>query len=228
MARTIILSSGDNPNDIKYYPYVAWAWNQLGWDTLLFYLGKHSTLLDIYKPINQHFEDARNKIIPLSQIEGYSQDMVVWASQYFGGGCISTNDILMTAPLKLIPCEDRWHPKESGITAFKARGMWMWAAPAPEWRQLMGISDKMGLDLEMKKYLDGLKRSNPDINTNPQWYATAPKPLFDAAHTFEVGIHDRASAMPKSPVFDKLEIDTIMNIYFDNPPAWVERPSQRA
>lgn len=162
MTRTVILVSTDEKDSINYYPYISWAWNQLGWDTLLFYCGKHSVLLDVYKKVKLHFENSRNQVILLPEIEGHSKYSVAYAAQYFGGACISDNRMLMTAPINMMPVKNHWTPAEGKVSGYIHEDIGIQIAmSAPEWRTIMGISDKMGLDMELKKHLDTNKGKEP-------------------------------------------------------------------
>lgn len=159
--RTVILSSNDNPDYLKYYPYVAWAWNQLGWETLLFYQGKHSALLEEYKPIKEHFDSERNKIIPLSVFEGYRPETVTQVSRLFGGLIYSDNRMLMTGDVDMIPLSDYWNPTENNITCFgwdltdhTQYPICYIAMTANKWRETMRLTDKDLLDVQIKRMLD--------------------------------------------------------------------------
>lgn len=223
--RTVILCAGDDPKTLPYYPYVAWAWNRLGWDTLLFYLGKHSELIKVYKPIKEHFEDSKNKIIPLSQVEGYTNDEVLAAARFFGGGCIPGHDLLMTAHLCLLPGEPAWNPSPDEIIVYNVKGSNQYSAPASQWRDIVGLADKMGLDLEIKKWLDAHTKTvgEPKVKV----LTLVPAQLEEAARQKLYYINDNSAVALNRP-FDKAEMDDLMNAFFENPPAWVEKHSHRA
>lgn len=174
--KTVILSSNDNPDYLKYYPYVAWAWNQLGWDTLLFYLGKHQPLLEEYKAIKGHFDAERNKVIVLSHIEGYRPETIVQVSRLFGGYIYPDNRILMTGDVDMVPLSDYWQPDKDRITAyghdltgFSEIPMCYIAMNSSKWREVMRLTDREGLDLQIKSMLD--KGPNAKSDDFEKWWS---------------------------------------------------------
>lgn len=160
MNRTIILNGSDSDSDLTRYFLVAWRWNVLGWDTLFFYRGKTSILMERYKAVKSYFEASRNTIIPLPQIDGHNSEDVIALSKYFAGCCISEARLAMTSPLELLPVkENAWTASESPAI-YSYEGQYQFSATSSDWRTRMGIADKMGLDLEIKKILDHLKRED--------------------------------------------------------------------
>lgn len=106
--RTVILSTNDHKNYIQYWKYVVAAWNNLGWNTLTFYLGSN---------IDQFNQDIKNKIIQIQQIEGYKESTIVQVSRLFG--CNYINDgIIMTSDIDMMPLSDYWKPKYEDITVY--------------------------------------------------------------------------------------------------------------
>jgi len=173
MNKTVILSSNDNIDYLKYYPYVAWAWNQLGWDTLLFYHGKHTALLEEFKACNGKFDTERNKIQVVGNIEGYRPETIVQVSRLFGGMCFPSNEerVLMIGDADMIPLSDYWHPESDKITTygwdltdFGHFPMCYIAAPVKIWRQLMEIdSVYVSIEHEIKKLLDKTPKAKSEI-----------------------------------------------------------------
>ncbi len=167
--KTVILSSNDNLDYLKYYPYVSWAWNQLGWDTLLFYLGKHTPLLEEYKAVKDHFDDERNKIITLSNIEGYRPETIVQVSRLFGGMVFTDERILMTGDVDMIPLSDYWKPEDHQITCYghdltghTQIPICYIAMAASKWRDIMGCPNNTTLDHEIKFMLDRSPNARSD------------------------------------------------------------------
>jgi hypothetical protein len=160
--RTVILSSNDNPDYLKYWPYVSWAWNELGWNTLLFYLGKNEVLMEEYKLVKQHFDTDRNQILNLSRLEGYRDATVVQVARLFGALCFPDDRMIMTGDIDMIPCSDYWNPKDAAITTYgwdlTNQGhfpMCYIAMNVSRWREVMEVPDTFqSIDLEIKKLLD--------------------------------------------------------------------------
>ena len=71
--KTVILSTNDNPDYLSYLTYVQKAWNNIGWKTLTFYLGKKNIQSDNY-----------NTIISIENNSNYSDILVVQTSRFFG------------------------------------------------------------------------------------------------------------------------------------------------
>lgn len=158
--KTVILSCNDNPDYLKYYPAVAWAWNQLGWNTLLFYYGKHSALVDVIKPIHKHWDNA-NQVVPLSSFAGYRAETITQVSRLFGGMVYADDRMLMTGDIDMIPLSNYWHPKQDDITVyghdltdFTQFPICYIAMRAGKWREVMGCPDKTTMDQEIKFMLD--------------------------------------------------------------------------
>lgn len=170
MKKTVILSSNDNPDYLLYYSYVAWAWNQLGWDTLLFYLGKNSTLMEQYKTFKTGFDATRNLIIPLAKIAGYRDETVVQVSRLFGSLCFSDDRMLMTGDVDMIPLSSYWHPEPGKITTYgwdltdKGHFPICYIAMNESiWRKVMGFPETFKtIDVEIKKYLDKYPKAKSD------------------------------------------------------------------
>jgi hypothetical protein len=108
MNKTIILSTNDNSDYINYWSYVTLAWNNLGWNTLTFYLGSN---------INYFKQNINNQIIQLSNIKNYKESTVVQVSRLFGSKYI-TEGLLMTSDIDMMPLCDYWQPKYEDITIY--------------------------------------------------------------------------------------------------------------
>lgn len=173
MNKTIILSSNDNLDYLKYYPYVAWAWNQLGWDTLLFYHGKHTALLDEFKSLNGKFDTEKNKIQVVGNIEGYRPETIVQVCRLFAGMCFPSSEerVLMIGDVDMIPLSDYWQPESDKITTYGWDltdyghfPMCYIAAPVATWRRIMEIdSVYVSIEHEIKKLLDKTPKAKSNI-----------------------------------------------------------------
>ncbi len=129
--KTVILSTNDNSNYLSYLPYVQKAWNNLGWNTLTFYLGEQ----DIPN-------SNQNKIVKLKNIEGYREATIVQVSRIFGSKY--TDGLIMTSDVDMMPLNDYWHPNEnvfncygSDLTHFKHHPMCYIAAKKELWEKLI-------------------------------------------------------------------------------------------
>ncbi len=173
MKRTVILSSNDNLDYLKYYPFVAWAWNQLGWETLLFYHGKHSVLLEEFTAMNGKFDTEKNNILVVGNIEGYRPETITQVSRLFGGMCFPSSEerMLMIGDADMIPTSDYWKPHPAKITTYgwdlTNQGhfpMCYIAACVDEWRRMMNIdSVYISLEHEIKKVLDRTPKAKSHI-----------------------------------------------------------------
>lgn len=155
--RTIILASDDSET-FNNYPYVSWAWNQLGYNTHLFYLGKDSVLIEAFKKIKDSFDTDKNKIHRLPQLEGYSNDVILNAAKLFGGFCFWKNEMLMTADMDIIPVRDYWCIEQGMCYADKSISRFL-ALNASVWRSKMETNGLTTLDQELKLLLD----SEPEL-----------------------------------------------------------------
>lgn len=150
--RTIILASDDSEM-INNYPNVSWAWNQLGYNTHLFFLGKDSALLEVFKKVKDHFQPSKNQITRLPQIQGYENDVVLSAAKLFGGFCYWKNEMLMTSDMDIIPIRDYWSIENGMRYADKSISRFL-ALSAGEWRLKMETKNTTTLDEELKLLLD--------------------------------------------------------------------------
>lgn len=107
MKKTVILSTNDNPDYINYLPYVQKAWNNLGWNTLLFYMGNQQILCD---------NTDNNKIIYLNKIPKYRDIIVVQTSRLLGH--LYCEGLIMTSDIDMIPLCDYWKPNSDFITSY--------------------------------------------------------------------------------------------------------------
>lgn len=103
--KTVILSTNDNPDYLSYLTYVQKAWNNIGWKTLTFYLGKKNIQSDNY-----------NTIISIENNSNYSDILVVQTSRFFGHRY--TDGLIMISDIDMMPLSDYWHPSENAITCY--------------------------------------------------------------------------------------------------------------
>lgn len=106
IARTVVLSTDDNPDYKNYLPYVQKAWNSIGWKTLTFYLGTSDIA-----------SSDENKIIKILPIEGYRDQTTVQCIRLFGHKYISDGTI-MTSDIDMMPLSNYWQPDNDSITCY--------------------------------------------------------------------------------------------------------------
>ena len=218
--RTIILSCHDS-DKLKNYPVVAWAWNQLGWNTHLFYLGRDSVLIDEFKKIRQYFDTTRNVIHRLPQMEGYENDIILQASKLFGGFCYWDDRILMTADIDIIPLKDSWPHFREGrmVTADKAISRYL-GMQSGLWRMKMETNDNTNLDQELKLFLDSdteLRDDNPVNRT-----ICLNKIIIDRFIPKGMQLEDvKEPNHIKADKFNNLEIQDILFTHYNTLPGWM-------
>lgn len=217
--RTIILGCDDGDN-LDNYPIVAWAWNQLGWRTHLFYLGKDSTLLHVFKKTDKKFDTSINMIHRLPTIEGYSPDIVIQASKLFGGFCYWDDRILMTADIDIIPTGDNWPVFSEGrqVTADKAISRYL-GMSASLWRMKMESGDKTTFDQELKLMLD----ANLDMKDKDPINRTIALNKLIMDRFIPKGMKLEDAKEPNHLKIDKIDnIKNTLQITFNKTPEWIK------
>lgn len=103
--KTVILSTNDDENYLDYLPYVQQAWNNLGWNTATFYLGK--------KEINS---DSTNQIIKIKQFEGAREATVVQVYRLLAHNFV--HGLIMTSDVDMMPLSNYWNPDSDKFTCY--------------------------------------------------------------------------------------------------------------
>jgi hypothetical protein len=105
--RTVVLSTNDNPDYLKYLRYCQIAWNRLGWKTLTFFHGD-----------NPPGSTAWNEIVDVTNRQStYRVETVVQCMRLFGGRYIQ-HGIIMTGDVDMIPMKNYWNPETNEITVY--------------------------------------------------------------------------------------------------------------
>jgi len=105
--RTVVLSTNDNPDYMKYLRYCQIAWNRLGWKTLTFYHGN-----------NPPGSTDWNEIIDITnRSSSYRVETVVQCMRLFGGRYIQRG-IVMTGDVDMLPMMNYWNPETHEITVY--------------------------------------------------------------------------------------------------------------
>lgn len=232
--RTVILASDDSEM-IKNYPYVAWAWNELGWNTHLFYLGKDSVLLNEYKKVINHFNTSKNTIHRLPQMEGFENDVILGVAKLFGGYCFWDDRILMTADIDIIPtapCYANLFNRNKDVSACKyidkytamRASLWREKIETGKWRVLPeknvgGMFENEFINLlHNNSELKSVERVDRIIALN--------KLIIDAfiPKGYELGLfHDQYHIKldPTSETNNLMNIENILRTNFNKVPAWM-------
>lgn len=131
--KTVVLSTNDNPDYLKYLRPCQIAWNKLGWKTLTFYHGTFAP-----------GSTALNQVIDVSGVSAkYRVETVVQCIRLFGGNFIE-DGIIMTGDVDMLPVSNYWDPKTNEITVyghdltgFSQYPMCYIAMTANKWREII-------------------------------------------------------------------------------------------
>lgn len=113
MEQSVILSVNDNPDYLYYTPICAWAWRQMGWNPVIFYVGEHNELVEFTFDIARMWTSDQIEVdIP----EGYRSDTITQVcrlyAHYYCTGYLLLGDIDM------IPCKNIWTRDFNNINVF--------------------------------------------------------------------------------------------------------------
>jgi len=136
MLKTVIISTNDKEEYLKYLPHVIEAWNKLGWNTLTFHRGKYNL---------HNLNDDKNRIVTINDASEYREETIVQVSRLLAALYIE-DGMIMTSDVDMMPCKDYWHP-ESGkitcygydLTGYSQYPICYIAMEAYRWREIMEI-----------------------------------------------------------------------------------------
>ncbi len=96
MKKYVVLSVNENPKYLYYLPFVRWAWNQFGCDSIVFTTQKVN--VEILKP------PQCVSFTKLQEINGYKSETIAQVSRLYAT-CIVDNgsDYLMTSDVDMLP-----------------------------------------------------------------------------------------------------------------------------
>ena len=103
--RTVVISTNDNENYLKYLPYIQKAWNKLGWNTLTFYLGDEKIV-----------SDDQNKIVKIKKIEGVREATTVQVYRLLAHHFVE--GLIMTSDVDMMPLSNYWEPDNDKFTCY--------------------------------------------------------------------------------------------------------------
>jgi hypothetical protein len=108
--RTVVLSTNDNPDYLKYLKWCQQAWNKIGWKTLCFYYG------DMFK---MPHESDGNKIVYLKthDFKLYRPETIVQCIRLLAGNYIDRG-LIITGDVDMLPVMDYWNPDPDQITVY--------------------------------------------------------------------------------------------------------------
>lgn len=110
--RKVILSVNDDPDYLYHVPLTLWAWRRIGWEPILFYNGRKTTL-DRFCP-KVDFKQVYTLDVP-----GYRADTITQISRLYAACIFNRGEYLMTSDIDMLPLSDYWQ---------SARGIQVWGA----------------------------------------------------------------------------------------------------
>lgn len=109
MKKTVILGTTNHYDYVSCYKYVARAWNNIGWDTLTFYVND--------QPDKLISEFDNNKIIEVSKSK-YGHIILSQVYRLLGHHYLDDSDIIMTSDIDMMPLSDYWNPSIDFVNCY--------------------------------------------------------------------------------------------------------------
>jgi hypothetical protein len=109
MKKTVILGTTNHYDYVSCYRYVARAWNNIGWDTLTFYVNDQPDRL-----ISQF---NNNKIIEVPKSK-YGHIILSQVYRLLGHHYLDDSDIIMTSDIDMMPLSDYWNPSIDFVNCY--------------------------------------------------------------------------------------------------------------
>lgn len=113
MKKHIILSVNANPDYLYFVPICCWAWQQFGWEPVLFFNGDLPDDLGMLVTGPGAFNFHVVKDVP-----GYRSDTITQVSRLYAGCAYRRGAYLMTGDIDMIPLSDYWHPANGKPTVW--------------------------------------------------------------------------------------------------------------
>lgn len=161
MKKIVVLGTNDNPDFLKYLPYVQTAWNYLGWKTLTYYRGDEKLMPSSYD---------LNRAVPLNHVSSYRTETLVQVVRLLGWIDCDPQDMVMTSDVDMIPMCNYWKPKPEHITCyghdltgFAHYPMCYIAMTADQW-------SKVVVDINLESLLDKYPQAKSDVHD--VWWST--------------------------------------------------------
>ena len=109
MKKTVILGTTNHHDYVSCYRYVARAWNNIGWDTLTFYVND--------QPDKLISEFNNNKIIEVPKSK-YGHIILSQVYRLLGHHYLDDSDIIMTSDIDMMPLSDYWNPSIDFVNCY--------------------------------------------------------------------------------------------------------------
>lgn len=175
MKKKIVLSVNDNPQYLYYTPLTVWAWQQFGWEPILFYHGKFTQLNELVDLMLGEI-GGKTKGYVVHDIEGYRSETITQISRLYAGCVAEEGDMLMTGDIDMLPLSDYWHPELTqnkitvyghDLTNFGHIPICYIAMSKERWVEVMGLTSN---DFEklIKRDLDSLPKAKS--NDPVEWW----------------------------------------------------------
>ena len=109
MKKTVILGTTNHYDYVSCYRYVARAWNNIGWDTLTFYVND--------QPDKLISEFDNNKIVEVPKSK-YGHIILSQVYRLLGHHYLEDSDIIMTSDIDMMPLSDYWNPSIDFVNCY--------------------------------------------------------------------------------------------------------------
>lgn len=113
MDKYISLGVDNKPQYLFYIPLVKWAWQQLGWDTFIFFVGEDTAQSQLVEQIVNDYD----RYIP--NTNGFKTETVAQVSRLYAAWFIDDDSsLIMTSDADILPLSNYWQPNEKEITCY--------------------------------------------------------------------------------------------------------------
>ena len=109
MKKTVILGTTNHYDYVSCYRYVARAWNNIGWNTLTFYVND--------QPDKLISEFDNNKIVEVPKSK-YGHIILSQVYRLLGHHYLEDSDIIMTSDIDMMPLSDYWNPSIDFVNCY--------------------------------------------------------------------------------------------------------------
>lgn len=146
MKNKIILSVNDNPAYLYYAPITCWAWEQFGWEPILFYHGKFTKLNELTDLVLS--EKTKNTKGYVLNVDGFESETITQVSRLYAACIAEEDEYLMTGDIDMLPLSDYWKPVDENaitswghnLTDYQHYPICYIGMPRNRWVEVMGIT----------------------------------------------------------------------------------------
>lgn len=166
MKKKIVLSVNDNPDYLYYVPLVCWAWQQFGWEPILFYHGGFSqlnALVDLC--LGERETKAKGYVL---HVDGYESETITQISRLYAACVADQSDYLMTGDIDMLPLSNYWKPVPGRVAAwghdlteYQHYPICYIGMQTDKWKEVMMLNSK-GYDFLIKRDLDSLPQAKSE------------------------------------------------------------------